>query len=171
MPVLDIVLYPDPKLREVCAPVDTVTDEIRKLLSDMAETMYEAPGIGLAAPQVGVLKRVIVVDVTDAEDPAAARNLRKLVNPEIIEARGETVYEEGCLSIPSVRESVKRFSSLTLKAWEENWIEISFEADGLLAICLQHEIDHLNGILFIDHLSYLKQQMLKGKLKRLVQEK
>ncbi len=168
MALLDIVLYPDPCLREMCEPVEQVTDEIRKLLDDMADTMYDAPGIGLAGPQVGVNYRVLVVDV--GEDPPAGHesSLFKLINPEIVEETGKTDSEEGCLSIPDIRETIKRAETVVVRALNERGEEVTIEADGMLAICLQHEIDHLNGVLFIDHLSKLKLRLIKSKLNKLV---
>lgn len=160
MALLEIVLYPDEGLREVCAPVPSVDDSIRQLLDNMAETMYDAPGIGLAAPQVGVSKRAIVVDVEGDQ-------LFKMVNPEIIHTEGQVDSEEGCLSIPDIRERIKRAERIKVKGLDETGAPFELEAEGMLAICLQHEIDHLNGVLFIDYLSRLKKQLIKGKLKRL----
>jgi peptide deformylase len=134
----------------------------------MAETMYDAPGIGLAAPQVGSLIRVCVVDVGDPEDETGeVRRLYKLVNPTIVAKEGKEESEEGCLSIPSVRENVTRAEKIIVEALDENGKQLRLEADGLFAVCLQHEIDHLDGILFIDHLSRLKQQLIKSKLRKL----
>lgn len=188
MAIRDIVLYPSPGLREKCAPVEEITDEIRALLDDMAETMYHAPGIGLAAPQVGVQQRVIVIDVggregepleddeesggEEAVEVAAPptgespATLLKLINPEITHAEGSVSSEEGCLSIPGIRESIKRAERVVVEALDEVGEKRVIDAQGLLAICLQHEIDHLNGVLFIDHLSRIKRQLLKSKLKK-----
>lgn len=164
MSILKILQYPDPILREKCKPVSSIDKRIQKILSDMAETMYEAPGIGLAASQIGIKERLIVVDVgTDDEEKRTGR-LYKIVNPEIVEKKGKTEYEEGCLSLPGVKDIVKRSAEVSIKGLDENGKEISLDADGLLAICLQHEIDHLNGILFIDHLSRLKREIIKSKL-------
>jgi len=171
MAIRPIVIYPDERLKVRCSPIPNVTEEIQQLLEDMAETMYDAPGIGLAAPQIGELLRVVVIDVGndsevegDPEEQKKGRNLLKLVNPEIIARSGKTEYEEGCLSIPDVREWVKRSAEVTVQALDENGKKIRIEADGLLAICLQHEIDHIDGILFIDHLSTLKRQLLNRQL-------
>lgn len=164
MAIREIVLYPDPRLRQQCAPITEITPQILTLLDDMAETMYQAPGIGLAAPQVGALIRAIVVDVGNDDENSRERHLYKLLNPEIIERAGKVDYEEGCLSIPEVRESVRRSSEIVVEALNEKGEKIKIEATGLLAICLQHEIDHINGILFIDHLSKLKRELLRKKL-------
>jgi peptide deformylase len=163
MALLEIRTYPDPVLREKCTPVDDVTDEIRSLLSDMAETMYDAPGIGLAAPQIGITKRLLVVDVGEEEE----RKLYKVINPEIVATSGEVEYEEGCLSLPGICEKVTRPAEATIKALNENGEEITIEATGLLAICLQHEIDHLDGVLIFDHISRLKRGLVLSKLKKL----
>ena len=167
MAILDIVQYPDPRLREPCEPVREVTEEIRKLLNDMAETMYDAPGIGLAAAQIGVAQRVIVVDVGDDEENGSKPQLYKLVNPEIISSDGEIETEEGCLSIPGVRETVKRKNRVVVQALDADGNDVKIDASGLLAICLQHEIDHLDGVLFIDHLSKLRRKLIKTKLRKL----
>jgi len=171
MAILDIVTYPDPRLRERAREVESVTDEIRKLLDDMAETMYEAPGIGLAANQVGVLHRAIVVDVGEDPELGIESKLYKILNPSIVKQLGSSENEEGCLSIPDVREYVTRSEQVTVIGLDENGKEITLEADGLLAICLQHEIDHLNGVLFIDHLSRLKRSLLKNKLDKLAKKR
>ncbi len=172
MAILDIVLYPDPRLREETTPVEEITAEIRALLDDMAETMYDAPGIGLAAPQIGSNLRICVVDVgfpedEDDGDDEPKRNLYKLVNPRIVAKEGEVDSEEGCLSIPTIREKVKRAEKVVVQALNELGEEIELEADGLFGICLQHEIDHLDGVLFIDYLSKLKKQLVKSKIKKL----
>lgn len=173
MAVMPIVLYPDQRLREPCEPVTAVDDRIRSLLSDMAETMYAAPGIGLAAPQVGLTERIIVVDLGSRDDNAPEgevlppSRLYKIVNPEILKKDGTIDWEEGCLSIPGIYETVKRASSITLGGLDENGDSIEIEAEGLLAVCFQHEVDHLNGVLFIDHLSRLKREMMKKKLAKL----
>ena len=167
MALLDIVLYPDPILKQRAEEVQSVDDGLRKLLDDMAETMYEAPGIGLAAPQIGESKRVIVVDVGMDEETGEASGLLKLVNPEIISATGKISGEEGCLSIPDVRETVTRSEIVKVRALNEQGEPIELEASGLLSICLQHEIDHLDGILFIDLLSRVRKELVRGKLNKL----
>lgn len=166
MAILDIRIYPDEVLREVCLPVENITDEIRTLLDNMAETMYDAPGIGLAAPQVGSTHRVIVLDVGDDPENEQSSRLYKIINPEIVDSHGKTKTEEGCLSIPEMRELVPRAAEVHVKGLDPDGNPLSIEADGLLAICLQHEIDHLNGVLFIDHLSRLKRDLLKAKYKK-----
>lgn len=164
MAELPIVIYPDPRLKERCAPVTEITPAIAQLLDDMVETMYKAPGIGLAAPQVGQLIRAIVVDVGDDEESGRKGQLYKLVNPKIIKREGTTEYEEGCLSIPDVREWVKRSAKVTVTALDEQGKDVTIDADGLLAICLQHEIDHIDGVLFIDRLSSLKRELIRKQL-------
>ncbi len=171
MPKLPIVLYPDPILKKPAAAVSAVTPEIRRLLIDMAETMYEAPGIGLAAPQIGQSIRAIVVDIGDDEESGRKSELLKLINPEIIAAEGEIDYEEGCLSIPDVREIVRRNSSIQVRALDHEGREKIIDADGLLAICLQHEIDHLNGVLFIDRLTPVRRELMRKKIQRMLAER
>ena len=166
MSLLEIVEMPDARLRVKCSPVKEIDGRIRSLLEAMAETMYAAPGIGLAAPQVGISERLIVVDVGSDEELGRASKLYKLVNPQIVKREGSAETEEGCLSIPGVRETVKRSAAVVVKAFNQEAKEISIEAEGLLAVCLQHEIDHLDGILFIDHLSRLKQKLIKTKLQK-----
>lgn len=165
MAILDILTAPDPVLKKKADRVKEVTDEIRTLLDDMLETMYDAPGIGLAAPQVGVLKRVIVVDVSgDDEDPAPY----KMINPQVTWASDEIgLYEEGCLSVPKSYSEVERPVAVKVSYLNENGEACEVNADGLLATCLQHEIDHLNGTLFIDHLSRIKRSMIMRKLTKL----
>lgn len=166
MAKLEIVTFPDPRLKKKCEEVEEVTPEIRKFLTDMAETMYEAPGIGLAAPQVGRNIRAVVIDIGEDEETGRKSRLYKLINPEIVERKGTTEYEEGCLSIPEVRETVKRSASVVVEALDENGKELTIEASDLLAICLQHEIDHLDGVLFIDRLSTLKRELVRSQLKK-----
>jgi peptide deformylase len=167
MSILPILLFPDERLRQRSTEVEAVDDELRKLFDDMLETMYDAHGIGLAGPQVGVMKRVIVIHIPPERADDQELPVLKLVNPEIIERVGKTEGEEGCLSIPDVRENVQRAAEVTVRGTNENGEEVEFEATGLLAVCLQHEIDHLDGILFIDRLSRLKRELLKSRLKRL----
>lgn len=161
MALLPILEYPDPRLKRIAAPVTEFTPAIRKLVDDMAETMYAAPGIGLAATQVDVHKRVIVIDVsTDKSD------LKVFVNPEIIEADGEIVGEEGCLSVPTYYDNVKRAAHVVVKAQDAEGKPFQLEATELLAVCIQHEMDHLKGIVFVDHLSQLKQIRVKTKMQK-----
>ena len=169
MALLEIVEFPNAGLKENCKPVEQVTNEIRLLLDNMAETMYDAPGVGLAAPQIGIQKRIIVVDAgpDDPEDENDTGKLYKLINPKIIEKEGQIDSEEGCLSIPGIKETVKRAKRVVVEALDENGEKITIDSDTFLAIVLQHEIDHLNGILFIDHLSRLKQKLVKAKIKKL----
>lgn len=156
-----ILHYPDPQLRRKAEPVAEVTDEIRALISDMAETMYNAPGIGLAAVQIGVLKRVVVIDLSEARN-----ELQVFVNPEIRESDGEQILEEGCLSVPGVFEPVARAGRIRVRALDRDGRPFELEATGLLATCIQHEIDHLDGKVFVDYLSRLKQQRIRKKLEK-----
>lgn len=165
MAILNILHYPDPRLHKVAAPVDQVDDALRKLAADMAETMYAAPGIGLAATQVDVHRRMIVVDVSEDKS-----NLQVFINPEVVTAAGEREGEEGCLSVPGIYDKVCRAELITVKALGLDGKPFTLKADGLLAVCIQHEIDHLNGIVFVDHLSRLKQGRIKQKLKKRVRE-
>ena len=162
MAILPLVLVPQPVLRQVAEPVDEITDELLRLADDMAETMYDAPGIGLAANQIGVLKRVIVMDCAREDEPAA---LWKMFNPEIIwRSDDATKMEEGCLSIPGHNAEVKRPSEVHVAYLDRDGVRQEMQATGLLAACVQHEIDHLNGVLFIDHLSHLKRDMIWRKV-------
>lgn len=168
MAVLKIYETPDPLLKEVSAPVDQVDDDLRALMDDMLETMYAAPGIGLAAIQVGVKKRVIVMDLQEEE---GQKYPRYFVNPEIIEASDElNTYQEGCLSVPEQYADVERPARVKVKYLDYDGAEHIDDMDGLLATCLQHEMDHLNGILFIDHLSNLKRKMILKKLMKAKKE-
>ncbi|MDH3662472.1 MAG: peptide deformylase [Alphaproteobacteria bacterium] len=157
MAILDIILAPDPRLTAPCEPVEAVDGALQRLMDDMLETMYKAPGIGLAAPQVGVMKRFFVVDVGEEN----ARDPRFFINPEITD-RSETtsVYEEGCLSLPKQFADVERSDAVSLRYRDRRGAERTLDADGMLARCIQHEMDHLDGILFIDHLSALKRRMI-----------
>ncbi len=159
MALLPILRYPDPRLHTRATQVAEVNDEIRKLVNDMAETMYEAPGIGLAATQVDVHKRVVVIDVSEDKS-----GLLALINPEIISRSGEQVCEEGCLSVPGIYDKVSRAEQVRVRALNPKGETIEFDADGLLAVCVQHELDHLDGKVFVEYLSQLKQTRIKGKL-------
>lgn len=211
MAIRDLVLLPDPRLREVCAPIDVVNDDIKELAQDMLETMYDAPGIGLAAPQIGVLKRLIVVDVAeraseesageesaeerpegslddrivsetiskDGQSPAPSLAASKpgpnpivLINPQVV-ARSEerSVYQEGCLSIPEAYGEVERPERITVSFLDLQGQKQDLEADGLLATCIQHEIDHINGVLFIDHLSRLKRERITRKFTKMARQR
>ena len=159
MAILDILHFPDERLRRKAKTVAQVDDRIRQLIDDMLETMYDAPGIGLAAEQVNVFERVIVVDISeDRTQPLA------LVNPEITRLDGVEEMDEGCLSVPGIFEKVKRADAISLTAMNRDGEQIEMDADGLLAVCIQHEIDHLDGKLFIDYLSELKRQRIRKKL-------
>lgn len=159
MPLLPILRFPDPRLKKIAAPVDKIDDSIRRLARDMAETMYEAPGIGLAATQVDVHKRVIVIDASETRD-----QLLILVNPELVESDGVQLGEEGCLSVPGIYDKVERAERVVVRYLDLDGQEQTVEADGLLAVCLQHEMDHLQGRVFVEHLSSLKQMRIKSKL-------
>jgi peptide deformylase len=153
-----ILFYPDKRLRDPGKKVEVFNAELHQLIDDMAETMYAAPGVGLAAPQIGVSKRLFIVDVaTDEDEPS---DLRVFINPEIIATEGVTTFNEGCLSFPGVREDVERAERVTVRACDKDGKPFELEAEGLLAIAIQHETDHLNGELMIDHLSVLRRRMV-----------
>ena len=159
--VLDILEYPDPRLRKIAARVPMVSAEIAKLVRDMAETMYAAPGVGLAATQVNVHKRVIVIDVSEARD-----QLNVFINPEIVAADGEAESEEGCLSVPGYYDKVRRAAKITVRAQDATGRPFELAAEGMLAVCIQHEMDHLVGKVFVDHLSPLKRARLAARLRK-----
>jgi len=159
MPLLNILRYPDARLHKVASPVTVFDEGLKKLVTDMAETMYAAPGIGLAATQVDVHKQIIVVDVSERRD-----TLVVLVNPEILEATGISDIEEGCLSVPGIYELVERAERVKVRAFDQNGNPFTLEAQGLLAVCIQHEMDHLKGKVFVENLSQLKQQRIRAKL-------
>lgn len=159
MAILDVLRFPDERLRTVAKDVTEIDDKIKTLVKDMFETMREERGIGLAATQVNVHKRVIVMDVSDDQsDP------KVFINPEVISKQGKKINEEGCLSVPNNYAKVERAEEITVKALDENGEEFQLSADGLLAVCIQHEMDHLLGKLFVDYLSPLKRQRIKAKL-------
>jgi peptide deformylase len=160
MALLPILKFPDPRLRKKAAPVTAVDDSIRRLAADMAETMYAAPGIGLAATQVDVHKQVIVIDISEDRS-----GLITLINPRIVERDGEQVYEEGCLSVPGIYDKVTRAEHVKVRT-----LTLDIDAHGLLAVCIQHEMDHLQGKVFVDHLSQLKQTRIKTKLAKQARE-
>jgi len=163
--ILNILKYPDKKLRTIAKPVVSVDETIKQQVKDMFETMYEAPGIGLAATQVNFHKRIIVIDVSEqCNEPIC------LINPEIIEKSGEIQWEEGCLSVPDYYENVIRANDIKVQALNQNGETFELEASEMLSVCIQHEIDHLDGILFIDHLSKLKQKRLKKKTEKKVKK-
>ncbi len=162
MPVLEVLTFPDERLRTVAKPVEKVTPEIQQIVDDMIETMYIEEGIGLAATQVNVHQRIVVIDISDTRDQPMV-----LINPEILEKSGEDGIEEGCLSVPGARALVQRAGHVMVKALNRDGEEYTFEADDLLAICVQHELDHLMGKLFVDYLSPLKRKRIKDKLEKI----
>lgn len=161
MALLPILHYPDERLHRVAAPVESINDTIRQLVRDMAETMYAAPGIGLAATQVDVHLQVILIDTSETHD-----QLRVFINPQIVESRGEVDCEEGCLSVPGIYERVRRAEWIKVRALDAEGAEFTLETDGLLAVCVQHEMDHLKGKVFVEYLSRLKQNRIVSKLKK-----
>lgn len=163
MALRDIVLFPDNVLTTACDPVDDVDDDIRQLVDDMIETMYDAPGIGLAAPQVGVPLRITVIDTSGPEEK---ENLHVFINPEIVETEGKLTWEEGCLSIPGVYEKVDRAATVKVRALDRHGEPFELDAEELFAVAIQHELDHLDGVLFLDHLSGLKRRLVIKKYKK-----
>lgn len=159
MSVLNILRYPDARLHKLAAPVTVFDEALKKLVRDMAETMYGAPGIGLAATQVDVHKQIIVIDVSERRD-----SLVVLINPEIVDSSGVSDIEEGCLSVPGIYETVDRAERVKVRAHDQNGNPFTIEAQGLLAVCIQHEMDHLKGKVFVEHLSQLKQQRIRARL-------
>jgi peptide deformylase len=159
--ILDILEYPNPRLRKIAAPVPVVTADIRKLVHDMVETMYAAPGVGLAATQVDVHKRIIVIDASEARD-----ELKVFINPELVSAEGEADCEEGCLSVPGYYDKVRRAARITVRALDEQGEPFELSTDGMLAVCVQHEMDHLVGKVFVDYLSPLKRARVATKMRK-----
>jgi len=164
---MKIYTYPDPILRSLSKPVENIDEKLQKLIDSMGETLYAAPGIGLAAIQVGVPIRLIVYDISSGD---GERNLSVLINPEIVLAEGSEVYSEACLSVVNYSADVKRHAKVKIRGVDRHGNPLDIEAEDLTAICLQHEIDHLNGILFIDHISNLKRSLYKRKLKKMMEE-
>lgn len=162
-----ILTFPDPELKKKSHPVTVINDKTRELVRDMAETMYDAPGVGLAAPQIGVHQRIIVIDIAAKDETP---NLIVAINPVIVHADGESYDEEGCLSVPKYAANVRRHERIVVKALNLDGEEVTCKTDGLLAIAFQHEIDHLDGILFIDHISPLKREIFKRKYRRTLEE-
>jgi len=158
---LPILLYPDKRLHTVARPVTQVNDEIRKLIKDMAETMYAAPGVGLAATQVNVHQRIIVIDTSVTHD-----DLRVFINPKIIEATGDADFDEGCLSVPGVYEKLRRAQNIRVRALGADGALFEYRVEGLQAVCIQHEMDHLEGKVFVEKLSRLKQQRILARIKK-----
>lgn len=165
MAILQILRYPDERLHKVAVPVTEVDDNIRRLVRDMAETMYAAPGIGLAATQVNVHQQVIVIDISEAKN-----DLKVFINPQLVASDGMQEYEEGCLSVPGIYEKVKRPEHATIQALDINGEPFTLQTDGLMAVCIQHEMDHLKGKVFVEYLSQLKQTRIKHKLKKHLRE-
>lgn len=166
MAVLPIIVYPDPKLRTVAEPVEEVDDEVKQIVDDMAETMYAAPGVGLAAPQVGVSKRIFVVDTAFEDEPS---KLHVFINPKFVVKDGDILWEEGCLSFPGIHEEVKRAERVVVHALDREGKPFEIEAEGLTAVALQHEYDHLDGVLIVDHVSFFKKRQIERDLKKRAQ--
>ena len=159
MTLKPIILHPDPRLKKLCAPVEGVTPELGKLAEDMLQTMYDAPGIGLAATQVDVHRQLLVLDVSEEKNAPMV-----IINPRIVSREGSQVYQEGCLSVPGIFADVERADRIRVEAHDVDGKEVVIEADGLLAVCIQHEMDHLTGKLFVDYLSPLKRELVRKKL-------
>ena len=166
MAILNILKYPDPRLHTVAKPVAEVNDNIRQIIADMRDTMYASKGIGLAATQVNIHQQIVVMDLSEERN-----ELRVFINAKITQQSGEQVYEEGCLSVPGVFDKVKRAAEITVEALDENGKPFTLHADGLLAVCIQHELDHLQGKVFVEYLSRLKQNRIVAKMKKLSREK
>ena len=165
MAIMEILIHPDPILRRKSKRIEQIDDNFKNFLKDLTETMYEKDGVGLAAPQIGVLKRVVVIDVSDHQN-GEERAPQYFLNPEIIDRKNFEVNEEGCLSVPDIHEDVKRATYVKVRFYDENLDFFELEAEGLLAIAIQHEVDHLDGKLFIDYLSPLKYQRITKKMKK-----
>lgn len=161
MAILHILHYPDPRLRLKAEPVKQVDDSVCQLIDDMLETMYDAPGVGLAAPQVNVSKRLIVIDISEARDTPVC-----LINPVILEREGNEIMEEGCLSVPGIYDTVERAAAIRVQSLGRDGKPYEMKADGLLAVCIQHEMDHLEGKLFVDYLTEMKRQRIKKKMEK-----
>ena len=161
MALLTILTYPDPRLYKLAAPVSVFDETLKQLVRDMAETMYEAPGVGLAATQVDVHRQLIVLDVSETHD-----ELKVLINPRILSSAGAQICEEGCLSVPGVYEEVERAERVIIEARDADGGTFTMEAEGLFAVCIQHEMDHLDGTLFIDHISFMKGNKIKNQIKK-----
>lgn len=167
MAIRPILNYPDPRLREPAKPVTVVDDSVRALVADMAETMYDAPGVGLAANQIGELVRIFIIDIAEEDEPS---DLKVFINPEITKLEGTQMWQEGCLSFPGVSEEIKRAERVKVKALNEHGQPFELEADGLLAVAIQHENDHLNGVLMIDKFSALKRRKIGRQVAKAVEE-
>ena len=166
--VREILIWPDPRLKEKALPVASVDDDVRRLVDDMFETMYAAEGVGLAATQIGVHQREVVVDTSSSDEEVRPF---AMINPEILETEGTMKYREGCLSVPGEAEEVKRAARVKVRFLDRDGRQVEMEATGLTAVCIQHECDHLEGVLFVDHLSSLKRELIKKRMKRLKAEK
>lgn len=162
-----ILTYPNPELKKKSAAVTVITDSVLQLIKDLTETMYDAPGVGLAAPQIGIHQRVIVIDISGREEPP---DLIAVINPVIVHAEGEAYEEEGCLSVPNYAANVRRHARVIVKGLDPDGAERTWKADELLAIAFQHEIDHLDGILFVDHLSVLKRELFQRKARKAAED-
>ncbi|MGO9602643.1 MAG: peptide deformylase [Candidatus Binataceae bacterium] len=167
MALLRIRKFPDDALKQPAKPVENITGDVNSLIDSMAQTMYAAPGVGLAAPQIGESKRIVVLD-TDHDEPG--KHLLKLINPRVVESEGKVIWEEGCLSVIAYSAEVERAAKVLVRAWTPDEEEIEIEAEDLLAVALQHEIDHLDGKLFIDRISRIKRELYRRKLKKLIKE-
>ncbi len=165
MAILPILQYPDERLHKVAKKIESISATTRKLISDMAETMYAAPGVGLAATQVDVHQQLVVIDVSETHD-----ELLVLINPELLDSSGESKCEEGCLSVPGIYDMVQRAEKITVRALDAKGAEFTMHAEGLLAVCIQHEMDHLLGKVFVERLSHLKQVRIRNKLKKRLRE-
>jgi peptide deformylase len=163
MAIRTILHYPDKRLRQKAAPVGEITPEIRALVDDMAETMYAAPGVGLAAPQIGVPLRIFVIDIAPADAPS---DLKVFIDPEIVAREGEVTWEEGCLSFPTLHEEIERAEKVTVRARDVNGAVFELTGEDLLAVAIQHEYDHLDGVLMIDHVSLLKRRMMEREMRK-----
>ena len=159
MALLDILTFPDPRLERIALPIKIIDDKVKKLVDDMADTMYDAQGIGLAATQVGELKRVLVMDISEERN-----QLRVFINPEILRKEGTAVAEEGCLSVPGIYDKVERAETVMVTALDRDGQRFTLNASGLLAVCIQHEVDHLDGKVFVEYLSPLKANRIKNKM-------
>ena len=167
MSILTILEFPDERLRKKAEPIENIDSELQALIDRMGETMYAAPGIGLAANQVGELRRILVYDVNPSKD---GRNLSVLINPEIVHGEGEIVHDEACLSVIDFSAEVTRYAMIKVRGFDRQEKPVDIEAEGLLAICLQHEIDHLNGKLFLDHIGSLKRSLYKRRLQKMLKK-
>ncbi len=163
MAIRNILHYPDPRLRQKAQPVNRVTPEIHKLIDDMAETMYAAPGVGLAATQIGEAHRIFIIDIAAEDEPS---NLMVFINPEIVTTNGSETSSEGCLSFPGITEDVKRAANVSVRAQDRDGKPFELEADGLLCVAIQHELDHLDGVLMIDRVGMLKKRIMQRKMQK-----